>query len=364
MAFLQSSAKLRQLKQNEVSRFTLSDFAARVILTRTERPLPSMGKPSCQELRRLLETSIGRIGRGALLLSGGIDSSIIACILHPEYSVTAAFGQGAPDLPYARLMAKRFSKIHCEHMIKEKKLLNDTVHHVIRILRSFDPIEIRNSSVAFEAMERARADGYSKVTTGDGADELFAGYNYLMRYYDDAKRLEAELRRLWKIMHFSSTTLGRWLGLDVKSPFLDGKVIHFAKALPVTYNIGLHSGEKFGKYMLRSCFQQDIGPDIAWRSKLAQEQGADTSKLSNLLESMIRDDDFLLQKKKAFTAGVKIRTKEHLYYFRIFSEHFALPEEENCVYRCPDCRGCIDAERRFCRICGAYPIKPFTDSKR
>ncbi|MGI0049645.1 MAG: asparagine synthase-related protein, partial [Nitrososphaera sp.] len=68
----------------------------------------------CEQLVRLLAESVRRNHADALLLSGGLDSSILASLLHPEYSVAAGFGTDAPDLAHARQVAGRYSKRHVE----------------------------------------------------------------------------------------------------------------------------------------------------------------------------------------------------------------------------------------------------------
>ena len=143
----------------------------------------------CLQLTKLLTQSVERNRTDALLLSGGLDSSILASILYPAYSVTAGFGNDAPDLAYARQIARKYSNRHVEVIFAQEKMLG-MVEQVIQVFQTFDPIEIRNSCVALAGIKQAKNDGYSKIMTGDGGDELFAGYNYLARYYSDPLRLD------------------------------------------------------------------------------------------------------------------------------------------------------------------------------
>ena len=147
----------------------------------------------CEELTKLLTESVERNYSDALLLSGGLDSSILASILRPQYSLAAGFGKGAPDLIYAREVAERYSKHHVEIVFGRNRMA-ELVEQVIQIFRTFDPIEIRNSAVALAGIEWAKSDGYSSIMTGDGSDELFAGYNYFSRYYSDMQRFGSELQ--------------------------------------------------------------------------------------------------------------------------------------------------------------------------
>lgn len=311
----------------------------------------------CEQLVRLLTESVERNRADALLLSGGLDSSILASILHPKYSVAAGFGADAPDLAYARQVAVKYSKRHVEVVFDQNRMA-ELVEQVIRVFRTFDPIEIRNSAVALAGIEQAKNDGYLTIITGDGGDELFAGYNYLSRYYSDMQRLDSELRRLWQVMHFSSIKLGEYAGVKVKLPFLDNQFASFAKSINANEKVGQHNGKKWGKFILRKCFDEELG-DLSWRTKLAQEQGAATDRYQRYIEEMIDSLTFANKAKIAKEQdGVRIRNKEQLHYYAIFRSYFSPPKEEDCESRCPECRGCMAQDGRFCRTCGAFPVAP------
>jgi asparagine synthase (glutamine-hydrolysing) len=315
----------------------------------------------CEQLTKLLTESVDRNHADALLLSGGLDSSILASILHPQYSVAAGFGASAPDLVYARQVAQKYSKRHAEVLFGQNRMA-ELVEQVIQLFKTFDPIEIRNSAVALCGIEQSKSDGYSAVMTGDGSDELFAGYNYLSRYYSDMQRVDSELRRLWQIMHFSSRELGEHAGIEVKTPFLDEEFASFAKSINVNDKVGEHDGKKWGKFILRKCFETRLG-SLVWRPKLAQEQGAATDRYQEYIEETIDDLTFTNKKRIAQEEeGVKIRSKEHLHYYAIFRSYFLPPKEEEeynaCNSRCSECQGCIAPDARFCRMCGAFPVVP------
>jgi asparagine synthase (glutamine-hydrolysing) len=315
----------------------------------------------CEQLTKLLTESVEKNYADALLLSGGLDSSILASILRPQYSVAAAFGASAPDLAYARQVGQKYSKRHAEVIFGQNRMA-ELVGQVIQLFKTFDPTEIRNSAVALVGIEQSKSDGYSAVMTGDGGDELFAGYNYLSRYYSDIQRLDSELRRLWQIMHFSSRRLGEHAGVDVKTPFLDDKFASFAKLINANDKVGEHDGKQLGKFILRRCFEPRLG-SLVWRPKLAQEQGAATDRYQIHIEEMIDDLTFANKKKIAQEQdGVRIRNKEHLHYYAIFRSYFPPPKEEydddGCKSRCSECRGCIARDVRFCTMCGAFPVEP------
>lgn len=298
----------------------------------------------------------------AILLSGGLDSSILASILRPEFSITVALGSDAPDLFFARQVADKYARKHVEVIFDYNKML-DLVDQIVQIFRTFDPIEIRNSAVALAGIQQARDHGHSALMTGDGADELFAGYNYLTRYYGQPDKLDSELQRLWQLMHFSSKELGANVGMEVKTPFLDEEFAAFAKSLGVRQKVGEHGGQKWGKYILRHCYEPDLGSQIAWRPKLAQELGAATDRFQDYIDARIDDLTFANKLKIAQQEGVKLRSKEHLHYYSIFRSYFAPPREDGkCELRCPDCMACFNAAGRFCRTCGSYPVIPVGSS--
>lgn len=313
-------------------------------------------KPTCAELVRKLGESVAKNRADALLLSGGLDSTILASMARPEYSVAAGLGADAPDLAHARQAGQRYSRRHVEEVFDEEKMAA-MVDTVVQAFKTFDPIEIRNSCVVLAGLERAKRDGYTRVMTGDGGDEFFAGYNYLSRYYGDLKRLEQELERLWEVMHFSSRTLGAKIGVEISTPFLDPGFAEFAKSVDVGEKVGEHNGQKFGKFILRRCFEPEIG-ELAWRAKMAQEQGAATDRFAIFLEKMIDDSTYANKAKIAMAEGVMLRSKEHLNYYAIFRGYFPPPQEESrsCSNVCPQCRACL--ESRFCRTCGAFPVTP------
>jgi asparagine synthase (glutamine-hydrolysing) len=291
------------------------------------------------------------------LLSGGLDSSILASLLRPQYAVTCSFGEGSPDSEFAEEVAEKFCGKFVRVVISPEKML-ELVEEAVQIFKTFDPIEIRNSAVALAGLQQAKVDGYGKVMTGDGGDELFAGYNYLSRYFSDPAKLEFELRRLWKVMHFSSQRIGDHFRIAVATPYLDPEFMEYAKSLPIELKVGEHEGKKWGKYLLRTCFEQALGSRIAWREKLAQEQGAATDRFEGYINERIDDQTFSNKAAIAQSEGVTLRSKEHLHYYALFRSYFPPPREESCATRCPSCHACMEADGRFCRTCGAFPVKP------
>lgn len=311
----------------------------------------------CPELRSLLCKSVRKNLSETILLSGGLDSSILSNILKPAQSVTIALTEEAPDIEFSRIIARKYSRHHAEVILSLDELLN-VVESVIRILKTFNPTEIKNSSVVFAGIDFVKRLGFSNTMTGDGADELFAGYNYLRRYFHDPTRLQSELKRLWEIMTFSSIIIGNSLGVKVLTPFLEERFVEYAKNVTVDSKVGKYSGTFWGKFILRRCFEGLLGPKIAWRRKYAQEEGSGITNLRNILEKQYDSVKFQNKKNKILSDGIHIKDKEQLYYFELFRKHFSLPIDEDCLNaRCPDCKGCLSKNSTYCQTCGSFPIK-------
>ncbi len=299
-------------------------------------------------------------GADSLLLSGGLDSSVLAYILTDNaYGVTAiCIGYSdSDDLRYSSTVAERLGMKYRQEHVEIEDMLN-ALHDVIRIMRSFDPMEVRNSIVVHLALKRLKESGYRHAITGDGSDELFAGYNYMLRMnYDELSR---ELARLKDVMHFSSVVLGEQIGIDVSLPYLELK--DYASSIPVYMKVGNRKGKRYGKFILRSCFEDVLGEQIAWRVKVPMEEGANTSMLKEYLTTIIDDETFVNRcNKYNINEHVSIRSKEHLYYYEVYRRFFEPPYKyADSTHVCPSCKGGIDANARFCRICGAYPVRPLS----
>lgn len=302
--------------------------------------------------------SVKRNYADALLLSGGLDSSILACILNPTMSLTISLGQNAPDVEPASLVAAMYSKDHKVIRLSYKRLL-EIIEQLISIFRTFDPMEIRNSSVLLAGIRAAQEQGYRNLMTGDGGDELFAGYNYLKRYYTDLHALDGKLHKLWQSMRFSSLLIGKIIGVDIKAPFLDKKFLIYTKSIDIHQKIGQYSGQTWGKFILRKCYEFSLGKQIAWRSKSPQEQGAGITNIKDFISMNMSERDFQMGTKQALFEGVRIKDKEQLYYYTVFRKYFPAPKDEPCFYlRCPDCKGCFNSTTQFCHTCGAFPVNP------
>ena len=182
------------------------------------------------------------------------------------------------------------------------------------VLRSFNDIEIRNMAAMYLLFEGARESGSAGLLTGDGADEIFAGYGFLER--SDPQELPAKMRRLAAGMRFPAGEIAGSMGMEACAPFMDPAVVRAAAAVPPR----LHVRGGRGKAALREAFAGALPESILQRPKAPMQDGAGTSAIAGLLESQISDAEFAAGAREALAGGVRIRSKESLYYYREFSK--------------------------------------------
>ncbi len=313
------------------------------------------------KLRNLLEKAVNKNPTKDMLFSGGIDTSILATIVTKKFRIrgfTCIFKEAnALDTKYAELMAKRLNIEHYINSFGEKEVL-EAVPDVVKVLDSFDPMEVRNSITINIGLRFAKSYGSTKIITGDGADELFAGYHMYYRHVGNKEKLSAMLNKMWGIMAFSAGTLGNNMGIEVVQPFLDPEVQKFAMNLDPRYNIQEERGEVWGKWILRKAYEDVLPPEIRWRDKNPIEVGSGTTILPKYLAKKISDSEFKVKKKKILESDkVTIRDKEQLIYYEAYREVVGVPFAKDPDARtCPQCNSNVADNAVVCRTCGAYPI--------
>ncbi len=291
-----------------------------------------------------------------IALSGGLDSSILAHLRKdqkPQAITIITKDFLGTDLTFAQIIAKHTGLNLSLIQVSMEEII-DSINETIKILNNFNDIEIRNSIVPHLYLSSLKKKGVDSVITGDGADEIFAGYNFLLKKSND--ELDEELERIKKIMHFPSKDIAKSLNMKVETPFLNENVIKFSYGIPISRKINVKEDKKFGKLILRETFEKDLPKNIIWREKSPMQDGSGTSNLTWLFNTIITDEIFSQKKTKILEEdGVYIRTKESLHYYECFRKSSSV-KKSNSDRKCPDCDYEINLNSRFCRMCGKFPI--------
>lgn len=311
---------------------------------------------TCRTLYGIVADACRRCTANSIALSGGLDSTILACILKerkPESVAVIASDFVATDLTYCQAASKAFGIPLSIKYASTAEILN-AVEETVRILGNFNDIEIRNTAVMYLAVKWAKDHGFSGIVSGDGADELFAGYDFLLS--KSPAELERELDRIRKIMHFPSQQVGKHLGIVVESPFLDADVVKLARDIPANLKVREENDRVYGKWILRKAFERFIPEQIAWRTKSPMQDGAGTSGLTWLFDSVITDESFEQSKIQVMEEdGIVIRTKESLHYYSIYKKIHGVHHADGLGKTCPYCKSGL-GNSKFCRMCGAFPV--------
>jgi len=147
--------------------------------------------------------------------------------------------------------------------------------------------------------------------TGDGADELFAGYSYMAELPPgDLGRYISRLSQNWS---FSANELGQALGIEIKQPFLDDDFVRFALAISPKLKVK----DGIGKHILRKSFEGLLPAEIVWRRKEPIEYGSGSTKLHEIINNMVADEKFQSARKEV---DIKFINKEHFFYWCIYNE--------------------------------------------
>lgn len=311
---------------------------------------------TCGKLRDLFEEAVRRNLTDGILLSGGLDTSVItaaASKFSKLRAITVALGD-APDVAYSTTVADLFGLQHRIVTI-DLKTAEDATQDVIEVMKTFDPMEVRNDATILIGLRAAKEEGLSGVLTGDAGDELFAGYSFLFEKGID--QLGERLQHMWTTMRFSSAPLARSIGLEAKLPFLDDEFKEFAMSISPELKVHEEKGRLYGKWILRKAFEGTLPDNIVWRTKMPIEQGCGTAKLPKHFSSKISDSEFASKKKESLESdGVNIRDREHLFYYEFFKTEFGIPRGMGeGSKRCDGCGAWLMDIMKYCRTCGAYP---------
>lgn len=314
-----------------------------------------------EQLRTLLIDRVSASSADGILFSGGLDTSVLAAIATNQgrrlraIMVSVAEGTGL-DEPFALMMADRLG-LDLEILRPTLQDLVAQMPELIRLLRTFDPMELRNSIVAYVGIEAAVKLGISAMLTGDAADELFAGYNFMFNM--PPEQLLPCIRHLNEIMHFTSEVIGREHGLGIESPYASLPMRELAISLDYDDLVCEYEGHRFGKRILREAFVSMLPKEIVWRLKAPIEYGSGSTALRGVTEQSISDVDFERERERAASDdSVKLRDKEQTFYYRMYRRVFPPPRELiRTIKSCVNCQAPVSRlDMKYCRMCGAYPI--------
>lgn len=275
-------------------------------------------------LRRVLDRAVAKwmladVELGSFL-SGGLDSSIIAALaqarLDRPLNTFAVGTPGSPDLAAARRVAAHIGSRHHEYVFDADALaaaLPDVLYH----LEACDPDSVRSAMPTWFVARLARQH-LKVVLTGEGADELFAGYSYHHGYAGRHRALADELSRGLQAMHnvnlqrVDRLTMAH--GLEARTPFLDRDLIACAQSIPAELKLRrMADGTTVEKWILRHAVADLLPDDIVWRKKAQFDEG------SGVVDAL----DRALARWLGAAAGD--RDAEAVLYERLLRDRFAEP---------------------------------------
>ncbi|MCW2597517.1 MAG: hypothetical protein JWP39_3405 [Jatrophihabitans sp.] len=262
-----------------------------------------------------------------VFLSGGLDSSIVAAIMARESEPGAtlhSFAAGTPDSPdlaAARLVAERYGLEHHERIYTDDEVIA-ILPVVVRATESYEPSLIRSAVPNYLLAELA-ARHVKVVLTGEGADELFAGYHHL-RDLDSSALQDALVHGLESLHHLNLQRCDRVTmahGLEARVPFLSRDLLAVAQQIPIEWKLLGEDGREKAheKAILREAFEGWLPAEILWRRKAQFGDGSGTADvMTRQAEALVPDADWAEIRIPGLPPA---RSREELGYQRIFAEH-------------------------------------------
>ncbi len=296
------------------------------------------------ELRTALEDAVKRqlmsdVPYG-VLLSGGLDSSVISAIAKkysekrvesddqtmawwPQLHSFAVGLEGAPDLIAARKVADHIGTVHHEVNYTVQEGL-DALKDVIYFLETYDVTTVRASTPMYLLSRVIKSMGIKMVLSGEGADEIFGGYLYFHKAPNAQAFHEETIRKLGKLYLYdclrANKSLAAW-GVEGRVPFLDKEFMDVAMRLNPEEKMA--KGGRMEKWVVRKAFEDMLPESVAWRQKEQFSDGVGYSWIDSLrdMTNMMVSDDEMEAAAERFPINTP-RNKEEYYYRTIFEEHF------------------------------------------
>lgn len=312
------------------------------------RQVPT-GEPDLAKLRQAFETAVVRrmmcdVPYG-LLLSGGLDSSLVAAVVKkfsatriedggksrawwPQlHSFCIGLSRDSPDHIAAREVAEYLGTIHHEFLFTVQDGL-DALEQVIWHLETYDVTTVRASTPMYLLSRRIKALGVKMVLSGEGSDEIFGGYLYFHNAPDSKSFHEENVERI-KNLHLAdclraNKSSSAW-GLEIRVPFLDKDFLDVAFSFDPSYKLA--SKDRIEKWIMRKAFDVEESPylpkSILWRQKEQFSDGVGYSWIDQLkleCEKRVSDEDFA-KRAELFPHNTP-ETKEGFYFRQIFEKLF------------------------------------------
>ena len=275
-----------------------------------------------------------------VLLSGGLDSSVISAIAKkyaakrietdnkadawwPQLHSFAVGLKGAPDLIKAREVARHIGTVHHEINYTVQEGL-DAVRDVIYFIETYDITTVRASTPMYLLARVIKSMGIKMVLSGEGADEVFGGYLYFHKAPTPQAFHEETVRKLSKLHLYdclrANKSLAAW-GVEGRVPFLDKEFLDVA--MRINPAVKMCPGKEIEKKVVREAFADMLPQSVAWRQKEQFSDGVGYSWIDTLkaVTAAAVSDEQMAHAAERFPIHTP-QNKEEYYYRTIFEEHF------------------------------------------